>query len=52
MIQMMMATTGRSAAARDTQRRYRLAMRRAIGFAIVVGGFAVIVAQALQHAFG
>ena len=52
MIRMMMATIGGSPAARDAQRQQAAALRRTMGFAIVTGGLAVIVAQALQHALG
>ncbi|WP_167334012.1 hypothetical protein [Paraburkholderia dilworthii] len=52
MIEMMKATAGRSSAAHRAQRQYALRMRRALGFAIVTSGLAVIAAQALQHAFG
>ncbi|PQV52332.1 hypothetical protein [Paraburkholderia sp. BL21I4N1] len=57
MIQMMMmATIGGSPATRGAQRQQAVQqaamLRRALGFAIVTSGFAVIVAQALQHASG
>ncbi|ASL43500.1 hypothetical protein bAD24_I08415 [Burkholderia sp. AD24] len=56
MIQMMMATLGGSPAARGAQRQQALQqavmLRRALGFAIVSSGLAVLVAQALQHALG
>jgi hypothetical protein len=53
MIQMMMATIGGSAAARGMQRERHAAMlRKAVGFAIFTSGFAVLAAQALQHALG
>ncbi|WP_176060000.1 hypothetical protein [Paraburkholderia sp. BCC1876] len=56
MIQMMLATIGGSAAARGAQQQQALQqavmLRRAMGFAIVSSGLAVIVAQALQHALG
>jgi len=55
MIQMMMATIGGSAAARGMQRqreRHATMLRKAVGFAIVTSGFAVLAAQALQHALG
>jgi hypothetical protein len=51
MIQMMMATIGGSAAARGVQRQRHMAMlQKAVGFAIVTSGVAVLAAQALQHA--
>ncbi|HEY2023418.1 hypothetical protein [Paraburkholderia sp.] len=52
MIQMMMATIGGSAAARGMrwqQKRHAEILRKAVGFAIVTSGFAVLAAQALQH---
>lgn len=56
MIQMMMATIGGSSAARGAHQQQAvqqaLMLRRALGFAIVSSGLAVIVAQALQHALG
>ncbi|HYS65438.1 MAG TPA: hypothetical protein VEN30_16745 [Paraburkholderia sp.] len=52
MIQMMMATIGGTPAARGAQQRQAVMMRKAMGFAIVTSGLAVIVAQALQHALG
>ncbi|MFM0733238.1 hypothetical protein PQQ52_22445 [Paraburkholderia sediminicola] len=52
MIQMMMSTIGGSAAARGAQQRQALMLRKIVGFAIVSSGLVVIVAQALQHAFG
>ncbi|RKT26092.1 hypothetical protein B0G69_1825 [Paraburkholderia sp. RAU2J] len=56
MIQMMMATLGGSPAARGAQRRQTLTrafgVRKAAGFAIVASGWAVLVAQALQHTLG
>ncbi|WCM20384.1 hypothetical protein NDK50_02600 [Paraburkholderia bryophila] len=56
MIQMMMATLGGSPAACGGQRQQALQqavmLRRALGFAIVSSGLAVLVAQALQHALG
>ncbi|MFT4065407.1 hypothetical protein [Paraburkholderia sp.] len=55
MIQMMMATIGAPAAARGLQRRreqYVAMLRKAVGFAIVTSGFAVLAAQALRHALG
>ena len=52
MIQMMMATIGGSAAARDAQWQQAFRMRKAIGFMIVASGWAVLVAQALQHTLG
>jgi hypothetical protein len=52
MIQMMMSTMGGSFAARGAQQRQALMLRKVVGFAIVSSGLVVIVAQALQHAFG
>jgi hypothetical protein len=56
MIQMMMATLGGSPAARGAQRQQTLRRafdaRKAAGFAIVASGWAVLVAQALQHTLG
>ncbi|RDK00629.1 hypothetical protein DLM46_21860 [Paraburkholderia lacunae] len=53
MIQTMMSTIGGTVAARRAQHQQQAAMlRRAVGFAIVTSGLAVIVAQALQHALG
>lgn len=52
MIQMMMATIGGSPAARGAQRQQAYMLRKAVGFAIVTSGLAVIVAQALQHMLG
>ncbi|RAS22898.1 hypothetical protein [Paraburkholderia bryophila] len=56
MIQMMMATIGGSPAARGGQRQQAVQqaamLRRALGFAIVSSGLAVLVSQALQHALG
>lgn len=56
MIRMMMATPGGSPAARGAQRerarQWAFMLRKAAGFAIVTGGLAVIVAQALQHTLG
>lgn len=52
MIQMMMATLGGSPAARGAQRQQAFRMRKAMGFVIVASGWAVIVAQALQHTLG
>ncbi|MFM0174533.1 hypothetical protein [Paraburkholderia sediminicola] len=49
MMQMMMATLGGTSRARSAQ-QYAVMARKAVGFAIVASGFAVIVAQALQHA--
>ncbi|MGF6570543.1 MULTISPECIES: hypothetical protein [Paraburkholderia] len=51
MIQMMMATIG-APAARGAQQRHALTWRKAMGFAIVASGLAVVVMQALQHALG
>ena len=52
MIQMMMATLGDAPAARGVQRQRAFRVRRAVGFAIVASGLAVLVAQALQHTLG
>jgi len=56
MIQMMMATIGGSPAARGGQRQQAVQqaamLRRALGFAIVSSGLAVLVSQALQRALG
>jgi hypothetical protein len=52
MIQMMMSTMGGSFAARGAQQQQALMLRKVVGFAIVSSGLVVIVAQALQHAFG
>ncbi|MFM0036289.1 hypothetical protein PQQ53_17115 [Paraburkholderia strydomiana] len=56
MIQTMMATPGGSPAARGVQRQQTLtrasSVRKATGFAIVASGWAVLVAQALQHMLG
>jgi hypothetical protein len=52
MIHMMMATIGGSPAARSAQRRHVSMLRKTMGVAIVTGGLAVVVAQALQHALG
>ncbi|MFL9867343.1 hypothetical protein PQR67_24475 [Paraburkholderia fungorum] len=50
MIQMMMATIGGASAVRGAQQRQALTLRKLAGFAIVLSGWAVIGAQALQHA--
>ncbi|MBB5410746.1 hypothetical protein OKW30_003186 [Paraburkholderia sp. Clong3] len=53
MIRMMMASIGGRAAAPSMQAQWQALMfRKALGFAIVASGFAVIAAQALQHALG
>ncbi|MFM0494436.1 hypothetical protein [Paraburkholderia caledonica] len=52
MIEMMKATAGKSRAAHRAQLHYALGLRRAVGFAIVASGLAVIAAQVLQHAVG
>jgi hypothetical protein len=52
MIEMMKATVGGSPAVRRAQQQHALLLRRAMGFAIVTSGLAVMAAQALQHAFG
>ena len=52
MMQMMMATLGNTSAARGAQQHYALMARKAVGFAIVTSGLAVIAAQTLQHALG
>ncbi|WNC89307.1 hypothetical protein RI103_16735 [Paraburkholderia sp. FT54] len=49
MMQMMMAALGGTSATRSA-RQYALMARKAMGFAIVASGLAVIAAQALQHA--
>jgi hypothetical protein len=51
MFGMMKSTAGGTPAARRAQQQQALMMRKAVGFAIVSSGLAVIVAQALQHAF-
>ena len=53
MIQMMMATIGAPVATRgmETQRQ-AFVLRKIVGFAIVASGFAVVAAQAVQHALG
>jgi hypothetical protein len=48
MIQTMLGINGRTYA----QRSSHFAVRKMVGLAIVSSGFAVIAAQALQHAFG
>lgn len=50
MIQMMMATIGGAPAGRGAHQRQALMLRKLAGFAIVLSGWTVIVAQALQHA--
>ena len=52
MIQTMFAARGGSTAARGAQRQQAFMLRKAVGFAIVASGLAVLVAQALQHALG
>ncbi|WP_198018028.1 hypothetical protein [Burkholderia sp. WSM2230] len=52
MIEMMKVTIGRASAGHRAQQQHALKLRRAVGFAIVTSGFAVIAAQALQHVFG
>ncbi|MBB5416212.1 hypothetical protein OKW33_002403 [Paraburkholderia atlantica] len=53
MIQMMMASIGGPTATPSMQaQRQVLMLRKAMGVAIVASGFAVIAAQALQHALG
>jgi hypothetical protein len=53
MIQMMMATIGAPGATHGMQaQRQALMLRKIMGLAIVASGFAVIAAQALQHALG
>ena len=52
MIQMMMSNIGGPLAARGTQQQKALILRKLVGFAIVSGGLAVIVVQAVQHVLG
>jgi hypothetical protein len=52
MIQMMMATMGGTPAARNAQKQHASMLRKAVGFAIVASGFAVIAGEALQRVFG
>jgi hypothetical protein len=55
MIQMIMATIGGSPAshaAHAARQQQALMARKAVGFAILSSGLAVIVAQALQHLLG
>ncbi|WP_167397510.1 hypothetical protein [Paraburkholderia aromaticivorans] len=52
MMQMMMATLGGTSAARGAQQQYAWMARKAVGFAILTSGLAVLAAQALQHALG
>lgn len=52
MIQMMMSTIGGSTVARAAHQQQAQLLRKVTGAAIVSSGLAVIVAQALQHAFG
>jgi hypothetical protein len=53
MIQTMLATIDAPAAARGMQAQLQaFTLRKIVGFAIVASGFAVIAAQALQHALG
>jgi hypothetical protein len=52
MIQMMMATRHGPLATLGTRRKQAFMLRKAVGFAIVTSGFALIVAHALQHALG
>lgn len=53
MIQLMMASIGGPAATRGIRVQWQaLMLRKILGFAIVASGFAVISAQALQHALG
>ncbi|WP_162842036.1 hypothetical protein [Paraburkholderia monticola] len=53
MIQTMLATIGAPVAPRDIEaQRQAVMLRKVMGFAIVASGFAVIAAQALQHALG
>jgi hypothetical protein len=50
MIQTMFAVRGGSPTAGGAQRQQAFIVRQALGLAIVASGFAVLVAQALQHA--
>jgi len=50
MIDMMKATIGRTSAGHRAQQQNALKLRRAVGLAIVTSGFALIAAQAVQHA--
>jgi hypothetical protein len=52
MIQMMMSTIGGVPSERAAQQRQALMLRKSVGFAIVLSGWTVIVAQALQHTLG
>jgi hypothetical protein len=52
MIETIFAARGGSPTARGAQRQQVFTVRQALGFAIVAGGLAVPVAQALQHALG
>ncbi|MFM0143117.1 hypothetical protein [Paraburkholderia sp. RL18-085-BIA-A] len=52
MIQTMIAAPGGSRAARGAQGQQTFMLRKAVGFAIVASGLAVLVVQALQHALG
>ena len=52
MLQPLFAARGGSPTPRGAQRQHVFRVRQALGFAIVAGGLAVLVAQALQHALG
>jgi hypothetical protein len=53
MIQLMMASIGGPAATRGIQaQRQAFMLRKALGFAIVASGFAVLAVPTLQHALG
>ncbi|WP_188130944.1 hypothetical protein [Paraburkholderia panacisoli] len=52
MIQTILASPGGPTAARGAQRQQAFMLRKAVGFAIVASGVAVLVTQALQHALG
>ncbi|WP_454805061.1 hypothetical protein [Paraburkholderia fungorum] len=52
MIQMMMSTIGGVPSERAAQQRQALMLRKSVGFTIVLSGWTVIVAQALQHTLG
>ena len=50
MMKTIFAAPGGSPAARGAQRQQAFMLRKAVGFAIVASGLAVLVTQALQHA--
>lgn len=52
MIETIKAGAGSMLAAQREAQQPGLILRKTIGFAIVTSGFAVIAAQALQHALG